>query len=40
MAVYSFSQVQLFLKCPLRYRFKYLDNIELEEFEQTADLFL
>lgn len=40
MSVYSFSQIQLFNKCALKYRYKYLDKIQLEEFEQTADLFL
>ncbi len=40
MATYSFSQIQLFNQCNLRYRFKYIDKLQIEQEEETADLIL
>lgn len=40
MAIYSFSKINLYKQCPLKYRYKYIDKIELQEFEETADLLL
>ncbi len=38
--IYSFSQVQTYNQCELKYRYKYLDKIKLEIPEETADLVL
>lgn len=35
--VYSFSQMQLFLQCPRKYQYRYVDGIDTD-FETTADL--
>lgn len=39
MPCYSFSQVQTYTKCPLQYKFKYVDKIK-PEFEQNLHLIL
>jgi putative RecB family exonuclease len=39
MAVYSFSQIQTYLQCPLKYKFRYVDNIK-PEFEENLHLIL
>lgn len=38
--MYSFSQIQMFSQCPLKYRYKYIDKIQTQEFQQTANLLL
>ncbi|UFX82810.1 RecB family exonuclease [Candidatus Absconditicoccus praedator] len=38
--IYSFSQVQVFNQCPLKYRYQYIDKIKLQQQEETADLAL
>ncbi len=40
MAKYSTSQVQTYIQCPLKYRYKYVDKIPVEEFIETADIIL
>ena len=40
MAKYSTSQVQTYIQCPLKYRYKYVDKIPVEEFVETADVIL
>ncbi|HNG97195.1 MAG TPA: PD-(D/E)XK nuclease family protein, partial [Candidatus Absconditabacterales bacterium] len=40
MAKYSTSQVQTYIQCPLKYRYKYVDKIPVEEFVETADIVL
>jgi len=40
MSVYSFSQIQTYLKCPLKYRFRYIDKLYPEEFEASLELIL
>jgi len=40
MAKYSFSKIQLYQQCPLKFRYKYIDKLELTDFEETADLLL
>ena len=37
--IYSHSRIRRFLKCPLAYRFEYLDKIEIEEFD-TIEAFM
>ena len=39
MAVYSFSQIQTYIQCPLSYKFKYVDKIR-PEFEENLHLIL
>lgn len=39
MTVYSFSQINLYEKCPRKYQYRYLDGLE-REFETTPDLIL
>jgi len=39
MPVYSFSQVQIYLQCPLKYKFRYVDKI-IPEFEENLHLIL
>lgn len=39
MTVYSFSQIQTYLQCPLSYKFRYLDKIK-PEFEENLHLIL
>ncbi len=39
MAVYSFSQIQTYVQCPLSYKFKYVDKIR-PEFEENLHLIL
>jgi len=39
MAVYSFSQIHIYLQCPLSYKFKYVDKIR-PEFEENLYLIL
>jgi hypothetical protein len=38
--VYSFSQTNLFVQCPRKYQYKYVDKIEEKEFESSPDLIL
>lgn len=37
--MYSFSRIQLYKQCPLRYKYRYIDDIR-SEFEETADTVL
>ncbi len=39
MTVYSFSQINLYERCPRKYQYRYLDGLE-REFESTPDLIL
>ena len=39
MPVYSFSQIQTYLQCPLKYKFRYVDKI-IPEFEENLHLIL
>jgi len=39
MPVYSFSQIQTYLQCPLKYKFRYVDKI-VPEFEENLHLIL
>ncbi len=39
MSVYSFSQIQTYLQCPLKYKFRYIDKI-VPEFEENLHLIL
>lgn len=39
MTVYSFSQINLYEKCPRKYQYRYLDGLE-KDFETTPDLIL
>ena len=39
MPVYSFSQVQTYLQCPLKYKFRYVDKI-VPEYEENLHLIL
>lgn len=40
MARYSVSQIQVYLQCPLKYRYRYVDKIPLPEFVETVDTLL
>ena len=40
MPVYSFSQINTYLQCPLKYRFQYLDKIPKVEEEPSPHLLL
>ncbi len=40
MAKYTTSQVQAYIQCPLKYRYKYVDKIPVEKFVETADIIL
>jgi ATP-dependent helicase/DNAse subunit B len=40
MTKYSFSQVNTFTQCPLKYRYKYVERIPVGEFVETADTIL
>jgi len=40
MAVYSFSQIQVFQQCPRKYQYKYVEKIKDTEFESSPDLIL
>lgn len=40
MARYSVSQIQVYLQCPLKYRYRYIDKIPVSEFIDTTDTFL
>ena len=40
MARYSVSQIQVYLQCPLKYRYRYIDKIPVSEFVDTTDTFL
>jgi len=40
MARYSVSQVQVYLQCPLKYRYRYVDKIPVPEFVETMDTLL
>jgi len=39
MPIYSFSQIQTYLQCPLKYKFRYIDKI-IPEFEENLNLIL
>lgn len=34
--MYSFSQLQVYIQCPLKYRYKYIDKIPAKEFVESA----
>ena len=40
MARYSVSQIQVYLQCPLKYRYRYVDKIPTLEFVETTDTLL
>ena len=40
MARYSVSQIQVYLQCPLKYRYRYIDKILTPEFVETTDTLL
>ena len=40
MARYSVSQIQVYLQCPLKYRYRYIDKIPTSEFVETTDTLL
>lgn len=40
MARYSVSQIQVYLQCPLKYRYRYVDKIPTPEFVETTDTLL
>ena len=40
MARYSVSQIQVYLQCPLKYRYHYIDKIPTPEFVETTDTLL
>jgi len=40
MPVYSFSQINIFEQCPLRYRYKYIDKIKVAEEPQSPHMLL
>ena len=40
MARYSVSQIQVYLQCPLKYRYRYIDKISTPEFVETTDSLL
>jgi len=40
MARYSVSQIQVYLQCPLKYRYLYIDKIPTPEFVETTDTLL
>ena len=40
MSRYSVSQVQVYLQCPLKYRYRYVDKIPTPEFVETTDTLL
>jgi len=40
MARYSVSQIQVYLQCPLKYRYRYVDKIPTSEFVETTDTLL
>lgn len=40
MARYSVSQIQVYLQCPLKYRYRYIDKIPTPEFIETTDTLL
>ena len=40
MARYSVSQIQVYVQCPLKYRYRYIDKIPTPEFVETTDTLL
>ena len=38
MARYSVSQIQVYVQCPLKYRYRYIDKIHTPEFVETTDV--
>lgn len=40
MPRYSVSQIQVYLQCPLKYRYRYIDKIPTPEFVETTDTLL
>ena len=40
MARYSVSQIQVYMQCPLKYRYRYVDKIPTSEFVETTDTLL
>lgn len=40
MARYSVSQIQVYLQCPLKYRYRYVDKIPTPEFVENTDTLL
>lgn len=37
---YSFSQLQTYMQCPLKYRYRYIDKITTEEYAESADVIV
>ena len=37
MTQYSYSRVSLFQQCPLKFKFHYIDKVEVEEEEAVAE---
>ena len=40
MSRYSVSQIQVYIQCPLKYRYRYIDKIPIPEFIETTDTLL
>ena len=40
MARYSVTQIQVYLQCPLKYRYRYIDKIPTPEFVENTDTLL
>ena len=40
MAKYSVSQIQVYVQCPLKYRYRYVDKIPTQEFVESTDTLL
>ncbi len=40
MVRYSVSQIQVYMQCPLKYRYRYVDKIPTSEFVETTDTLL
>ncbi len=40
MSRYSVSQIQVYLQCPLKYRYRYIDKVPTPEFVETTDTLL
>lgn len=38
--MYSFSQLQVYIECPLKYRYKYVEKIPAKEFVESTDTLL
>jgi ATP-dependent helicase/DNAse subunit B len=40
MPVYSFSQINIFQQCPLKYRYQYIDKIKVAQQPQSPHMLL